>query len=178
MKIIVGILIVASCINTELIFNFEKDSELGNWSTVDDVVMGGRSNGSLSVTDDGHGLFSGTISLDNNGGFSSLRYTFNSILVQKDNLIKIRLKGDGKQYQFRVKNKVSDYKSYTTRFETTEDWQHIEIRLGDLFPTFRGRKLSRPDFDHDSIEEIRFLIGNKRPESFQLLIDKIELVKE
>ncbi|WP_416221619.1 CIA30 family protein [Rhodohalobacter sp.] len=65
-----------------------------------------------------------------------------------------------------------------TYFETTGEWQDLEFRVGDLYPTFRGRKLDRPDFDHDSIEEIRFLIGNKRPESFKLLIDKIELVEE
>jgi len=169
---------IISFMNTEVLFNFEKDTDLQGWSIVDDVVMGGRSNGSLSKTPDGHGLFSGTISLENNGGFSSIRYAFTPIQVNKDQLIRIRLKGDGKQYQFRVKNEVSDNASYINYFDTTGDWQEVEFRLGDLYPTYRGRKLSRPDFDHDHIEEIRFLIGNKRPESFRLLIDKIELIKE
>ena len=44
-----------------------------------------------------------------------------------------------------------------------------------MYPSFRGRKLDQPDFDHKQIEEIAILIGNKRNEKFQLLIDKIEL---
>lgn len=164
--------------NTEVLFNFDKDSDLDGWNIVDDVVMGGRSNGTLSITSEGYGLFSGKISLENNGGFSSLRYAFDPIKVHKDQLIRIRVKGDGKQYQFRVKNEVSDNVSYINDFETNGNWQVLEFRLGELYPTFRGRNLSRPNFDHDHIEEIRFLIGNKRPESFRLLIDKIELIKE
>jgi hypothetical protein len=164
--------------NTQLIFNFEEGSDLKNWNIVDDVVMGGHSSGSMALNPEGHGIFSGDISLENNGGFSSVRYEFPSITVNNDQLIRIRLKGDGKRYQFRVKHEVSDYASYTSYFETTGEWQDVEFRLGDLYPTFRGRKLDRPDFDHDSIEEIRFLIGNNRPESFKLLIDNIELITE
>lgn len=163
--------------NTQLIFDFEKTSALDQWNIVDDEVMGGRSNGSMALSSEGHGIFSGDISLENNGGFSSVRYEFSPISVDKDQKVRIRLKGDNKRYQFRVKHRVSDYASYITYFETNGEWQDLEFRLGDLYPTFRGRTLNRPDFDHESIEEIRFLIGNGRPESFKLLIDKIELVK-
>jgi len=34
-----------------------------------------------------------------------------------------------------------------------------------LYPSFRGRKLDLPNFSHDYIEEIVFLIGNKKPEN-------------
>jgi hypothetical protein len=44
-----------------------------------------------------------------------------------------------------------------------------------MYPSFRGRKLDKPNFSEDYIEEIAFLIGNKSEEKFQLLIDKIEL---
>ena len=86
-----------------------------------------------------------------------------------------RLKGDGKNYQFRIKHKASDYQSYISEFTTTGNWQTVEIRLSDMYPTFRGRKLNIPDFSADFIEEIRFLIGNKKPQEFELLIDKIAL---
>lgn len=178
MKFTTGIIFFILSMNTQLIFNFEEGSDLKNWNIVDDVVMGGRSNGSMALTTEGHGIFSGEISLENNGGFSSVRYEFPSIKVNSEQKIRIRIKGDGKRYQFRVKHKASDYASYINYFETTGEWEEIEFRLGDLYPTFRGRKLDRPDFDHDSIEEIRFMIGNNRPESFELLIDKIELIQE
>ncbi|MDX1769545.1 MAG: CIA30 family protein, partial [Arenibacter troitsensis] len=44
-----------------------------------------------------------------------------------------------------------------------------------MYPSFRGRKLDMPNFSKNSIEEIVFLIGNKRTENFTLLIDKIAL---
>jgi hypothetical protein len=44
-----------------------------------------------------------------------------------------------------------------------------------MYPSFRGRKLDAPNFSHDSIEEIVFLIGNKKNERFELIIDKIAL---
>lgn len=44
-----------------------------------------------------------------------------------------------------------------------------------MYPSFRGRKLAQPNFSSDHVEEIAFLIGNKKPESFKLMIDKIEL---
>ena len=44
-----------------------------------------------------------------------------------------------------------------------------------MYPSFRGRKLNQANFSNDYIEEIAFLIANKRQENFKLLIDKIEL---
>ena len=44
-----------------------------------------------------------------------------------------------------------------------------------MSPSFRGRKLEEPNFFHKSIEEVTFLIANKKNEEFMLLIDKIEL---
>lgn len=178
MKFIIGILVFILSMDTQLLFDFNKNSNLENWSVVDDEVMGGRSQGSFSLSDGGHGQFSGEISLQNNGGFSSVKYEFSPIALTKDHLIRIRLKGDGKKYQFRVKHKTSDYASYISYFDTNGDWQDVEFQLGDLYPTFRGRKLNESNFNHNSIEEIRFLIGNEKPESFNLLIDKIELIKE
>lgn len=59
-----------------ILFDFSKSSNLKYWRIVDDVVMGGRSNGNFEIDSNGHGKFSGEVSLKNNGGFSSLRYNF------------------------------------------------------------------------------------------------------
>ena len=137
--------------------------------------MGGVSQSSLNRVDAETVRFSGQLSLENNGGFSSVRYRFEKILINKSTKISIRIKGDGKKYQFRIKSNSGDYYSYISPFSTTGEWQEIEIPLKDMYPSFRGRKLDRPNFSNDAIEEITFLIGNKNKEKFQLLIDKIEL---
>jgi hypothetical protein len=84
-------------------------------------------------------------------------------------------KGDNKKYQFRIKSNSRDYYSYISPFSTNGDWQEIQIPLKDMYPSFRGRNLEKPNFSEDYIEEITFLIGNKNEEKFELLIDKIEL---
>lgn len=160
---------------TPIIFDFNPDSNIQDWRIVDDIVMGGKSVSSFTVTPDGFGLFEGKISLENNGGFSSVSYRFKKIKVNKDRNIIIKLKGDGKNYQVRIKDDSSHSYSYISPFATSGEWQEIKIPLKNLYPSFRGKKLDLPNFSHDSIEELVFLIGNKTPEKFSLLIDKIAL---
>ncbi|WP_026718498.1 CIA30 family protein [Flavobacterium antarcticum] len=161
--------------STITIYDFDKSASANDWRIVDDVVMGGRSNGRFSIDSDGHGIFEGKISLENNGGFSSVRYQFEKVAVTENSAVLITLKGDGKDYQFRIKDKSSTSYSYITTFKTSGEWQTIEIKLSDLYPSFRGRKLDLPNFESDFFEEIVFLIGNKREENFKLVLDKIEL---
>jgi hypothetical protein len=160
----------------ELLFAFNKDANLQDWRIVDDMVMGGKSESRFRLSPEGFGLFEGKISLENNGGFSSVSYRFKKIKVTEDSCIILKLKGDGKNYQVRVKDNSSHSYSYITPFATSGEWQEIKIRLKDLYPSFRGRKLDLPNFSQDSIEELVFLIGNKKAEAFQLLIDTIALV--
>ena len=160
----------------QIIFEFNKDDSLQSWKTVDDVVMGGRSRGEITLSPEGYGLFSGTISLENNGGFSSVRYLPADLEVNPKNKIRMRLKGDEKRYQFRVKHDQQASHSYISYFETTGEWQDIIVLLNDLYPTFRGRRLDQPNFHHNTIQELGFLIANKKAEDFELVIDKIELI--
>ena len=160
-----------------LIYDFRQNQDLDGWQIVDDVVMGGRSDGNLKLTESGNGLFYGTVSLENNGGFSSIRYQLPtpSSEIQNTKTCKIRLKGDGKSYQFRIKKDRYDRYSYITTFDTGTDWEIIEIPLADLYPSFRGMELDLPNYTASTIEEISILISNKKKESFQLEIDWIKL---
>lgn len=160
---------------TQVIFDFTPNADLSGWYVVDDGVMGGRSAGAFRLSVEGNGVFSGTVSLANNGGFSSVRYPFARRDVRGGSKVVIRLRGDGKDYQFRVKTNARDYYSFITTFSTSGDWQVVEIPFGDLYPSFRGRRLNQPNFSGEALEEIGFLIGNKQAEDFMLLIDKIEL---
>ena len=101
--------------------------------------------------------------------------TINKINIEKYKSIVLKIKGDGKNYQFRIKHKSTDYASYITSFSSSGKWQEIEIPINSMYPSFRGRKLDKPNFFYKSIEEVTFLIANKKNEDFILLIDKIEL---
>ena len=158
------------------LFDFVPDADLTAWYILDDVVMGGRSGGSLKLNAEGYAEFSGYVSLENNGGFSSVRYRFNAEDVKDFTTVRMRVKGDGKRYQFRVKDSYNSYYSYIQYFETDTEWETIDIKLEDMYPSFRGRRLNFGNFSSSQIEELSILISNKKNESFELLIDKIELI--
>lgn len=162
-------------LQSNLLFDFTTNASIKDWTVVNDVVMGGESSSTIKLNEEGHGVFEGNISLDNNGGFSSVRYRFPKKQIQQFSRIVIKVQGDGKQYQLRIKADSSEYYSYIIPFSTTGIWEEIEIPLRDFYPSFRGRKLNQPNFSKDTLEEITFLIGNKKKESFKILIDKIEL---
>jgi NADH dehydrogenase [ubiquinone] 1 alpha subcomplex assembly factor 1 len=85
------------------------------------------------------------------------------------------VKGDGKTYQFRVKTNRYDRHSYIGFFNTSGKEEIIEIELREMEPGFRGMKPNIPDYPGKQMEEISFLIANKKAESFRLEIDKILL---
>jgi len=157
------------------LFNFDSKSDISNWRIVDDVVMGGRSNWYFKINDSGNGIFLGDVSLENNGGFSMVQYGFDTKKVSNYTKVCIKLKGDGKTYQFRIKENNSDYYSYVTSFETSKDWETIEITFNSMYPAFRGRKLDDANYSGEQMEMIAFLIGNKKAEAFNLEIDSIIL---
>jgi len=158
-----------------VLFDFNADSSLNNWFVVDDVVMGGRSSGHMQINEEGHAVFFGDVSLDNYGGFSSIRGNLDKVNVESYSTVKIKLKGDGKQYQFRVKSDRNERFSYVYTFYTSGEWQTISILLSDMQPKFRGRDLDMPNYPNEELGEIAFLISNKKSESFSLEIDSIIL---
>ncbi len=161
--------------STKLIYDFSRHEDLSGWQVINDGVMGGMSEGHLKINSDGNGLFHGDVSLENNGGFSLVRHRFNPIDVTAFKTIAIHLKGDGKRYQLRVKSNHEDKHAYIQYFNTTGEWQEVQIDLERMYPTFRGRQLNMPNYPVIQLEEVAFLIGNKQSESFQLEIDYILL---
>jgi hypothetical protein len=139
--------------------------------------MGGRSNGNFYINEAGNGIFEGEISLENNGGFSSVRHNCKTVDASNCSKIRLRVKGDGNRYQLRVKSKRGDYYSYAAYFQSSNNWEDIDIPFEAMAPVFRGRQLDIPNFPGDTIEEVAILIGNKKAQYFKLQIDKIELVK-
>lgn len=159
------------------IFNFNKDSDISAWNIVDDRVMGGISRSYFELTEEGYGKFHGYVTTESNGGFSSVDYNFDKLQVSPSDKIRIQLKGDGKAFQFRVKAFAGDRHNYIKEFDTTGEWQTIEIALSEMQPSWRGNQLSIPNFDKDQIRSVTVLIANGKKQNFELIIDSIELVK-
>jgi len=161
--------------NTDEIYKFTTSTKVNEWRIVNDGVMGGISKSSLMLNDFGNGQFMGHVSLANNGGFASIQLNKTIQLADEKKFILLRIKGDGKSYEFRLKSQISQSESYVHQFTTTGEWEIIKLPMSEFYPQFYGRKLNTPNFNFKSIEQLSFLISNKQEEDFKLLIDWIGL---
>lgn len=157
------------------IFDFSKNSNLDQWKIVNDEVMGGISIGLLQINENGHGVFSGHVSLEHNGGFSLVRYNLERIEVKNYSSFVLRLRGDGKKYQMRCKCSDHQRHSYIHTFTSKKSWETITIPFEKMKPFFRGDALKLPNFHGDYLAQIAILIGNNKEEDFSLEIDYISL---
>lgn len=155
------------------LFTANDSQQTQIWQVVDDGVMGGLSQGSFSKESNGIVHYSGRVSLENNGGFSSIRYAIEKQDLAAQTHFKLKIKGDGKEFQFRVKGKRNDYFSYMFVFKSSGEWQTISIPFSEMKPVFRGRMLAMNNYDGNSLSEVAFLIGNKKEERFDLWIESI-----
>lgn len=160
------------CLLDVVIFDFSIDN-LNNWQIINDNVMGGISTSSMEVNENKQGVFFGYVSTENNGGFAMVRLQTKIKNVMNHKEIILYVQGDGKDYQFRLKPDDKLRFSYIHTFKTTKEEQKIVLKIKDFYPSYRGKKLNIGNFNADKINEIAFLIGNKKDESFKLKIKKI-----
>ena len=157
--------------NTPMIIDVNSSQRAELWRITNDGVMGGRSQGRLLFKPD-HGLFTGNISLDNNGGFSSVfRYIEQS--QPGLNNISIDVEGDGQIYQLRLVIYYNGYRlAYKHDFKTLAGQrQQLSFDLSDFKATWRGRIINNaPMLQSKYIKEVGFLMTKKRPGKFDLAV--------
>ncbi len=176
MKYALTFLCLISLLKVEtMLFDFTKTCNISDWRITNDDVMGGISTSKISLNTDGNGIFYGNVSTENNGGFAMTRLPVSINLNDNKKRIVLRIKGDNKSYQLRIKSKSFDRYWYIHTFKTNNKWQVIELPLEDFYPSYRGYKLNKANFKWNRIEEIAILIGNKKDENFKLEIDYIKI---
>jgi len=156
------------------VVNINMDIE--PWRSINDGVMGGLSAGGMSQSDEGL-KFSGNLSLENNGGFSSVR-RFVSDDFSNATGVRIQVRGDGRQYQFRIRQSAGfDDVAWSAVFSSSEKWQQIDIGLDQFTPVFRGRPVPQAGpVVPSGIQQIGFLLADKTAGPFELEIRSIEFI--
>ena len=147
------------------------------WASVNDVVMGGVSDSLMQVSEDGTGVFAGHLSLENNGGFASVRAPLPENDFTGYDGIVLRVKGDGNRYSFRIRtDMLFDGVVYRQEFDTVAGkWMDVELPFSDFKPSFRGRIVpDAPPLDLSRIFQIGFLISEKQEGSFRLEVERID----
>lgn len=162
------------------LLDFSATSLAPEWYAVNDGVMGGESCGGPAIQD-GQLIFSGHISLANNGGFSSVKSRGQQFDLNDFQALRLRVRGDGRTYQLRLYANARYGHlpiAYTAEFPTQAgEWTEPVIAIAQLSPRFRGRALSGPPLDTEHIEAMGLLLGDKHAGAFELRVEWIRVCR-
>lgn len=156
----------------KLVVDFAR-AQPSSWRAVNDGVMGGLSQSQLLVNDAGTAVFTGVVSLENNGGFASVRTSLGEVDLSEYDGLAVRVLGDGKRYRLRLRNVDRfDGIAYQATFGTAGDvWQVVELPFASFLPTYRGRMpRDAPPLDISKVRQIGFMIADKQEGGFRLEI--------
>jgi len=154
-----------------MMINFIERQNMNTWRITNDGVMGGKSEGRFLV-EQGKGTFLGNISLDNNGGFSSV-FTAIEPISKEVETVTIDILGDGLTYQLRMIVTLDGYRlAYKHNVNTVSGKREtLSFTLADFQASFRGRIISSaPILKSEDIREIGFLVTRKSAGDFALSI--------
>ena len=167
----------ADTATNKTLFDFQAATNSPAWEVVNDDVMGGVSTSQFQVLTNGCAVFSGVGSLENNGGFASVRSA-----PVRENLtgltaFVLRVRGDGRSYKFSVRTGAGfDTPLYQCSFTTKPgEWEEHRLTFSDFVPTFRGRMLTDvPPLNPAKVNSVGFLISDKQAGPFRLEIGWIK----
>jgi len=156
------------------LLDFDDPEEIDWFAPIDDAVMGGVSSSRLVQAAPGVAAFTGTVSLENNGGFASVRSRPRDWGMAGATALVLRLRGDGKTYRvnLRTPNTPSAF-----RFEAPLDlpagaWHEVEVPIASL----RAKAFGRPvplvgPPDPARVRQVGFMISDGQAGPFRLEID-------
>jgi monofunctional biosynthetic peptidoglycan transglycosylase len=163
------------------LLEFNTPNGENEWRIINDGVMGGLSSSRMNMTQTSTALFQGHISLENNGGFASVRTHPRDFQLSGDDGLTLRVKGDGKRYQVRLRmDDRFDGISYKQPFETTPGvWMTVTLSFKAFVPSYHGRFVpNAPPLSPAKIRQVGFLIADKQAGPFNLEIDWIRAHKQ
>jgi NADH dehydrogenase [ubiquinone] 1 alpha subcomplex assembly factor 1 len=168
----------------QFLFEFSNPFHTRGWHAVDDVVMGGVSRSEFQH-EASLAAFTGTVSLEQNGGFCSVRSglieTYFKAGLEPDSLadfsgLVMRVRGDGKKYSLRIRtDETMDGTSFEWQFEARDHWDELRVPWTALTAIFRGQRVwFAPKFEPAKIRTVGFII-TRQEGPFRLEVDWIKL---
>ena len=162
----------------EVLFDFTNPDAAKEWQTVNDGVMGGVSEGKLKITTEKTLEFFGTLSLENNGGFASVRTKAKKLNLEKGDTLVAKVRGDGREYSLNlyVKKPLIAF-SYRAMVQTKKDeWIEIKVPLDKFEATSFGNLVKDAGpVNPTEVNAIGFLLGDKKAGPFKLEVEWIRI---
>lgn len=155
-------------------FDFGKGKAGNEWRIINDGVMGGLSKGQVKFSTNTL-TFKGTVSLENYGGFTSLKSPFSSYDFSKKKKFIVRYKLSGQKVAVTLEDSYRFYKpNYKLTLEKTNGiWKTMEFDMTD-FKVYRMGEPMGGYVSKDILSQIKrvgFISGEKKAGQFNLEID-------
>jgi hypothetical protein len=160
------------------LLDFDDEADAALWHPVDDVVMGGVSSSTFEPAEPGIARFRGHVSLENFGGFASVRTSPRNWDTAGATAFLLRVRGDGKTYKFTVRTSDAfDGIQYQARFAAPAGaWTDVRLPLDAFVPTFRGRRVPFvPSLDAAKARALGLMVSDRQAGPFALLVDRIAI---
>jgi len=160
------------------LLDLNDPGQVASWTTINDPVMGGLSTSKVSFGNGGL-VFSGSISLENNGGFASARSPQDPEIGRRAagaKSLRVRAVGDGKTYLLRVGTAGQPW-SYVQRFSTEAAVERIyDLPVADFRAV--GMRLdpapgAPQTLDPAGISQISLYILDKQQGPFELTVSAV-----
>ena len=162
------------------LLDFAGSDAAQKWQAVNDNVMGGVSDGRFRITSDKTLEFSGRLSLENNGGFASLRTKPAELEINAGDTLVVRVKGDGREYVLNIYTKSRRMAfSYRAPLPTMKDeWTEVSVPLDEFIPTAFGRRVQgMGPVESDQINGLGFMLSDKQPGPFKLEVGWVKVLR-
>ena len=157
-------------------YDFTTQAVVANWSVQNDTVMGGVSESSSTWVDK-QLVFSGNLSLENNGGFVSCFGPVDEKLatvISGATSLYLRATGDGKTYLFQLRG--NDGTNYVQRFTSTAEEDQVYVLPLSQF-TSVDWKLTEiadaPPIETSNIYQMGLYLVDKQTGPFKIAISSI-----
>ncbi len=161
-----------------VLFEFGDPEVAQRWQTVNDGVMGGVSDGQFKLSNQTMEFF-GTLSLENDGGFTSVRSRPTKLGLEKGDTLVARVRSDGREYTLNLYvPRPRTAFSYRWTFKTQmNEWVEIRAPLDEFVATSFGRVVPNEPLNPAEINSIGFLLGDKQAGPFKLEIEWVKVTK-
>ena len=159
--------------------DFGQDTGGLDWTIVNDDVMGGLSSSSAELTENSL-VFKGTLSLENNGGFASIRSDRGKFDLSNYSTVNIRYRSNGRDFALQLSNSKLFFRpNYKHIFgSATWEWEIATLKMSD-FQEYTMGKVTGLSINMDKLENIirmSIIISDKKEGPFKIEIDYIEFV--
>lgn len=165
----------------KVLFDFRQPEQAEQWYPIDDRVMGGISQSTFEPSENNTAIFTGEVSLENNGGFASVRMESDMFDLNHYSGIILRVKSDGKDYNLNLKTDPNFSGVYfqAAFSPPAEQWTTVKLPFSAFRAKIRGRYVDEQyELNPADIRSFGFMISDKQKGKFQLHVDSIAAYRE